>query len=212
MPWTSFIIFWHRNLRVEWSPEHLYMTIFCAPLHILYLICVEPISTSMPLSSPELTTSRVCISPSQPCTSTIVMKKKGSRTSQISQRLIWTLVKQHCLVSCSLLLPFLILLRIPSLLLCIVPRSLTLQLPASFPSSCPQVSSFWQWLCALGQASWHWPQIEQSEFSWGKKIIAHLYCTVSVLSIWKLMTLLAFNSQMGRDSLISPDPSNIEEC
>lgn len=89
------------------------------------------IPSSMPLSSPKCIPSRVCISPSQLWYSTIIMKEKKTkvaRTSQIFQRWTWPLVKQHCLVWCSLVLLFLILLStLCNLLKCFVPSSLTLQ-------------------------------------------------------------------------------------
>ena len=139
--------------------------------------------------------------------------KKCSRTNHMKMKCIWIPVRQHSLLSCSLVLPFLLLLCIPCcLLLYIVPCSLTLHLSCSFPSSWPELWVFWQEICALGQAYWHWTQIGHSAFFWGKMMIAHLYCTVSILSIWKLMIILAFNAQMGRGSLISPNPSKIQEC
>lgn len=142
---NTFQHFWHRNLRVEWSPQHLtpfvWIWLFsvtspAVPVNILHLICVELIHTSMPLSSPEFTTSRVCISLSHLWSSTTIMKNKQTnkqkvlKTSQIFQRWIRPLVKQH-----SLVLLFLIFLSIPrNLLICIVPSSLTLQFQPLFSS------------------------------------------------------------------------------
>lgn len=204
MPQRPFSVFWHRNLRVERSPEHLTASFgpgyflssllqprctFCMPSHLCELYS----HPSMLLSSPKFTTSRCCISPYQLWYSTILKMFKNEpndpEVDMNSSKATLPCIMQCCsLFSPSPLYPML-----PFLL--IVPCILTLHLPAFFPWSCPEFCEFWQGLYALGQASWHWPQLGHSEFFWGKMIIAHPYCAVSVISIWKLMILLAFKPE-----------------